>query len=128
MWAWVASCSGAKAASATSWGQEYKGQHQLDSQLHNRSNSPQGTQQGQNWAPEGRLQPIAHSSPAYGQGPAAYCKKGANSATDAAVGEYPTGEANGSTGWGWSVDDGSEGGVTANEGEYQLPGGYYATH
>ncbi|XP_071794185.1 3'-5' RNA helicase YTHDC2-like isoform X2 [Asterias amurensis] len=138
LWARVATCQAANnPQTAPSWGQEFnkgqqefRGQHQLnpDSQHPNRSNSPQGsTLPGQNWSAEGGLQPIAHSSPAYYQGPAAYCKKGTKT-TEGAVDEYPSEERNSKTSWTWSADDGSEGGVVASESEYQPPGGYYSTH
>ena len=105
----------------TFWGKEYKGQ---------RSQSPgagAGTgagpgPRGQGWsAPEGALQPLAHSSPAYGRGPAGFCGQGVGSEGDAACEDYQPAK-----GRRWSADDGS-GGASAAAGDYQSADGLYAS-
>ncbi|XP_038072672.1 3'-5' RNA helicase YTHDC2-like isoform X2 [Patiria miniata] len=121
----TASYAGAEHSSTTYWGQESRGQQ--DPQQGIRSQSPQVTMHGQNWPVEGRLQPLAHSSPAYEQGPAAYCKKGVGPSGDGITEDYQNAEGAVSKERRWSVDDGSEGGITTYDCEYQSTDGFYAS-
>ncbi|XP_022100852.1 probable ATP-dependent RNA helicase YTHDC2 [Acanthaster planci] len=129
LWAQTTSCPGDEHLSMTCWGQEARGQRghhlSLDTQHGIQSHSPQIMMHGQNWHGDTRLQPLAHSSPAYNQGPAAYCKKEVGPAGDGSTDDNQSTEGTVPKGQRWSIDDGSESGITAYECEYQSPDGFY---